>query len=155
MKLIRATTEPDRFPESYDHVINIYLGMTDDTTPSNLIKRSNGYSTECDVVTMGVESGDLEPSGKLYDLEGDVVVSAVKRSEDGMGVIYRVYEPNGREAECVISSIDATEANVVDINEEPVSDLAIADGKVRFTVKPYSVITVRLSNQTTDQRRKV
>ncbi|MGN1099947.1 MAG: glycoside hydrolase family 38 C-terminal domain-containing protein, partial [Christensenellales bacterium] len=143
MKLIRATAEPDKYPESYEHSVKVYLSLADTATPSELIAKSAGFCIDCDSVTMGAESGNLAPAGKFFRLEGDVVLSTVKRSEKDKARIFRVYETNGNNVECSLKVDGLRDAFLVNINEEPIRSLKVTDGTAYFDVRPYSVVTVK------------
>jgi alpha-mannosidase len=78
-----------------------------------------------------------------------VILSALKRAEDGDGVILRFYETKGEKADAEITLFKApTEVRVVNMLEEEDAELAKAvkqDGKsLTLLVNPFEIVTLKL-----------
>jgi len=89
-------------------------------------------------------------SASLVEVEpGNVIVSAIKGAEDGEGIVFRVQEINGKQAEGKITLplliiASAREANAV---EAPGKDLDADAHSVRFSIKPHQVVTIRVTTR--------
>ena len=76
----------------------------------------------------------------------NVVISTLKKGEDGNGSIVRFYETEGKFAKAKLTGLKpiskATLTNMLEYDEQklPVN----ADGSVEISVKPYEIITIRL-----------
>jgi alpha-mannosidase len=79
-----------------------------------------------------------------------VVVEAVKAADDRSGdLIVRCYESlGGRAATTVKANFTVRRASLTDLLERPVEDLDVGAGQlVRLELKPFQVVTLRLSPQ--------
>lgn len=98
------------------------------------------------------------PVEPLVSVE-DVAVEAVKLAEDGSGdVIVRLYEPYGRHTTTTLTChFDADDVVETDLLEDPLLDNPraqvpptavtgeLVDGQVTVTVRPFQVVTLRMS----------
>jgi alpha-mannosidase len=80
-----------------------------------------------------------------------VTVEAIKLADDRSGdVVVRVYEALGGRATGVVrTGFPLGRAEVVDLLERPVADGVVpveADGGVRVSLRPFQVLTLRLSS---------
>jgi mannosylglycerate hydrolase len=78
---------------------------------------------------------------------GDVLqVTALKRSEDGVGLVVRCYNPGHRTVKgTLISKVAIAGAHYTDLPESAVRRIAVADGnRLTFTAKPKRIITLKL-----------
>ncbi|HEV7300319.1 MAG TPA: glycoside hydrolase family 38 C-terminal domain-containing protein [Tepidisphaeraceae bacterium] len=80
----------------------------------------------------------LEPS--------TVVLSTVKRPEDGVAraAIVRVYESVGRATDVVLRIPAATSAQRTDLREWPGDVIPIVEGAMRFHIRPFEIVTLRV-----------
>ena len=89
-------------------------------------------------------SGNLGLEGKLFELSGNVRVSAVKGSEDGNGVVIRLYDVTGKDSkvglECYKKIIAAELTNT---NEKTILKLPVNNGKIEVDIPHNSVVTVK------------
>ncbi|MEX0785301.1 MAG: glycosyl hydrolase-related protein [Dehalococcoidia bacterium] len=87
------------------------------------------------------------PSGSLLDVEGDgVVVTALKRAEDGDGTVVRLYNtldsPSGGR---VRLAERWDRAQVVDMKEDALGPADVAGGWVRLNLRSNEIVTLRFS----------
>ena len=76
----------------------------------------------------------------------NVILDAVKKAQDGDGVILRVYEAEGRRGDVTVT-LPCPAANVAENNlmEEPTDGAVVHDGdSFTFTIKPFEVRTFRV-----------
>jgi alpha-mannosidase len=75
----------------------------------------------------------------------NLVVEAVKRAEDGDGIIVRLYECHNCRGVAELSCARPIRSAVLcDLEEGEIQDLDLPDGLVRFDYKPFEIITIRL-----------
>ncbi len=74
-----------------------------------------------------------------------VIIETVKRAEDGHGYIVRLYENQRRRGEITLQTVfslaSVHRCTLLEENQEPLAHL---DTLVRFTIKPYEIVTLRL-----------
>ena len=91
--LLRASYEPDPYPETGRHSFSIGIGFASGSDAA-VIRAANGFVRSVEGVAVQPASGKLPLTASLLSVEGDAVVSAVKPSEDGEGIVVRVYNPS-------------------------------------------------------------
>ncbi len=75
----------------------------------------------------------------------NVVIETIKRSEDGRGVVIRMYESeNALTRTTVTVNTDFARAYVCNLLEEQESEAQVAGRKISVTLKPYEVVTLKL-----------
>ena len=91
--------------------------------------------------------GKLPKTWGLLDVSApNVVVSALMPSEDGHGVIARVYEASGRSAANVKIHFSGrlTEASEVNLMEDKIQSIAVQNNSIMFDLRPYEIKTFRV-----------
>lgn len=90
--------------------------------------------------------GFLDPVFSFFSTDcPNVIIEAVKREEDGEGIILRLYECFNRRTKVILrSGLGAAEAYECSMLEEIEQALAVEKGQVRFTIKPYEIKTILL-----------
>jgi alpha-mannosidase len=89
-------------------------------------------------------------SALLAVLTDGVAVEAVKEAEDGSGVIVRLWETTGRHRAAVINiASEFTAVALVDLLEETVDRLALEQGILRLSFKPFEIISLKLERNAT------
>jgi alpha-mannosidase len=75
----------------------------------------------------------------------NVVIETIKQAEDGQGLIVRLYESQRRRGEFTLTAAfplaEAWRTNLLEENQER---LEIEDHQLRFSIKPYQIVTLRL-----------
>jgi alpha-mannosidase len=81
--------------------------------------------------------------------EPAVRVEAVKLAEDRSGdVVVRLYESEGSRARATLRpGFACTGARIVDLLERRLDDVALVDGQVRLSLRPFEIVTVRLARR--------
>ena len=139
--LIRSSTEPDPYPEFGKHVIKIGVGIGGCCDIPEAVEK---FVHPVSFASNNKHCGALELNGKLFTVDGDVTVSAVKSAED-CGTVLRVSNPKCCEA--ALASITFTKAVkcavIVDITEKHIISECKVDGnKVSFDVPAYGMVTL-------------
>jgi len=106
-------------------------------TPLTAICGKPGTGTEAALLPVSKSFLDVEPA--------NIMVSAMKRAEDGHGTIIRFYESQGRYTKARITGFKPfTKAFLTDMLEYNLSELPVnTDGSLEIQVKPYDIITIR------------
>jgi mannosylglycerate hydrolase len=108
------------------------------------------YNFNSPVVAYGTvrHGGRLPVAASLVRLEpDDLVLSAVKKSEDGNGLIVRFFNISNHEVKGRLSTYRKIEkASWVNLNEDLVRSLHVEeDGTVPLTVVKHKIVTIRLT----------
>jgi alpha-mannosidase len=75
----------------------------------------------------------------------NVIVTAVKKSEDENALILRFYEWAGKQGDVDIQlPPGATSASETDLMERPLGDLPVSKGEVKVPTKPYEIKTIKV-----------
>ena len=89
--------------------------------------------------------GHIDYAGSLVQVESPAfAVSAIKRAEDGDGIIVRLYNTFDTTAATAID-VPSTSGGVsmVNLNEEHVADLRRDEDGVGITARPNEIVTLR------------
>lgn len=90
-----------------------------------------------------VKSGCDENSESLIELDGDVAVSIVKPSEDGKGIIIRLYNPtNDSKTAALKFKFEAKNAAEVDLAENVLQKSEIFNDELKMEIGPHKIKTV-------------
>lgn len=140
--LIRSSCDPDRYPELGFHKIKIGVGAVE--------KDAVRKTAECFVhpvcFTAGrKQKGNLPLKKSLFNIDGDVMTSAVKIAEDSLDVIVRVADVSGKDQTVNINGYEGvTKAYIVDANEKVIEECKVANGAVSVPVKANSIAAIKL-----------
>ena len=76
----------------------------------------------------------------------NIVIETIKQAESGNDVVVRLYESQRRRGKVTLTtSFDVAEAWHANLMEEPQTSLAIEGNKISLFVKPYEIVTLRLT----------
>ncbi|WP_407571884.1 alpha-mannosidase [Deinococcus altitudinis] len=73
-----------------------------------------------------------------------LMLSALKRAEEGEDLILRVYEPHGTAGEAVVTLGGLTGAERVNLLEGAGEEIPVQHGAVKLDVRPFELLTLRL-----------
>ncbi|MCG8307934.1 MAG: glycosyl hydrolase-related protein [Cytophagales bacterium] len=100
------------------------------------------------LLPIALNSGNNLPSSgnSFMNIDKDhVLLSAVKRSEDGKGVIIRLYEDQNRRGIVNITFMhDIIRAFECDPFEKEIEEVELVGGDLQFSIKPFEVRTFKL-----------
>jgi alpha-mannosidase len=96
-------------------------------------------------VTTTAGKGQLAPRASLLSVAPSaLVLSALRAADDGQGIIVRLYniasQPTSGEVRLEEPYDDV---QVVNLNEEPLGPAKVEDGRVRLSLKPNEIVTLR------------
>jgi alpha-mannosidase len=92
-------------------------------------------------LVMEPRDGGLHESRSFFAIDGDgVVLTAIKRAEDGQGIVLRLVESLGNDVEGSVRLPDEIESAIeVDLLERRVGDAAFEGNRLRFTVLAHEI----------------
>ena len=148
LSLLRGPTWPDPEADQGHHHFRYALYPHAGDWKQALSVR-HGYDFDYKLKAMQVEphAGELPAEHSFAGVaDGNVVLTAMKRSEDGKGIVLRFYEWAGKEGNVTLTvPPGATSAAVVNLMEKPEGDaLSVTGDKVTVPVKPYEIQTVKV-----------
>ena len=140
--LIRASTEPDPYPEIGIHNIEFMLFCACASKNEGLLKQSAGYNTPPVVISGGVHDGGMPVMQSLLTSSAGAVISAVKNPECGCAnkLIVRVYEPDGNDAAVALKfNAPVKAASFTDALEVPKQgDVKVSGNSAEFALKAFA-----------------
>jgi 2-O-(6-phospho-alpha-D-mannosyl)-D-glycerate hydrolase len=135
---------------SFDYALYPYAGSWQ-ANAAQVQHQASAFNTGITTTAASAYSGRLDPTWSFVRLEpADLVLSAIKRAEDGSGLILRWYNPLASEVTADLSTaLDFSRADVVSLNEEIRSAIPGEDDAPtrhwRVTTPAGGLVTVRLA----------
>lgn len=127
VNLIRGSYDPDPYPEIGIHTINLGI-WAGSCSASNLIEQSERFQHPVSICANSVHPGSLPVVHSFIQVDG-VKISAIKRSENGKGLIFRLYNPSSEASSLHIHmAVPPKEAYAVDFLERYLSAEIILRG---------------------------
>ncbi|MBE0664748.1 MAG: alpha-mannosidase, partial [Candidatus Aminicenantes bacterium] len=82
----------------------------------------------------------------FFSVEGSgVIIDAVKLAEDGSGLVFRLYEANGKaENAALVFFRKPTQAVATDLLENEITPLVIKDGRLELSFRAFEIKTVKV-----------
>ena len=109
---------------------------------ADTVKEAYNVNQPAYVVAGGEEGKSYSFASVSHD---NVILETVKQSEDGAGTVLRFYEcQNARTKATVTVPANFTKAYATNLLEQVEQELAVVDGKVTFTIKPFEIFTIVL-----------
>jgi alpha-mannosidase len=144
--LLRASFDPDPYPEYGVHTMTVGLALSDSQRNESLAAIRSELVHDLPWASGKRHAGSLPLGGRLFSMEGDALVSAVKTAEDspdGQTLILRLYDANGAGAAVTLRFFKALKAaSIVDLNENRLESLPVSGREVKFAIPPHQVVTV-------------
>ncbi len=93
-----------------------------------------------------MQESEYLPGESFLTVDADnVVIETIKQSEDGQGIIVRLYECMRRRQLITLRAGFSLQAvQRVNLLEETLENLGVKNREVSFTIKPYEIISLRL-----------
>lgn len=148
LTILRASYDPDPLPEVGEQDVDFALVVHDGRlAPSALTREAHAYNHPMAVVGTDVHEGPLPlAAGHLEIRDPNVMLSGLKRAEEGDAAIIRLYEIEGKQtaARVRLSPALAGEPRETDLLERPLEDgMARRDADdVVVTIPAYGIATV-------------
>jgi alpha-mannosidase len=99
------------------------------------------------IVMEGKKSGGNLPDSNFFleVSEPNVIVTILKKAEDGSGMVLRCYETDGRDTDLSITLLNNLKsAEQTNIIEQEGKEIGLKDGKLRFHIGAHAIETFKL-----------
>jgi Alpha-mannosidase len=138
--LIRSSFDPDPYPELGRHHIKLGVMLT---CPDCAKKYAQLFCHPVVFSSGTKHGGSLPLCGKAFELDGDVMVSAVKTAEDG-GLVLRVSDWHGKAQQVSVKfEKQPVSAELVDLTERhKLGEAKVSGDSVSFEVGANSLATL-------------
>jgi len=148
LSLLRSPTWPDPLADRGRHRFAYALyPHAGPPTSSGVIAEAHSFNSPLRVVSIGRGDGDVPREHSIVDPhDGGVVISALKAADDGDGTIVRLHEAFGGRRRVGLQLPGATQANRVDLLENPTQHdpLPVRDGRIDLALHPFELVTLRI-----------
>jgi alpha-mannosidase len=149
LTLLRSPTWPDpqadRGKQHFAYSLYPHEGTWRD---ADTVRRGYEFNYQLRAMQVQPHSGTLPPVHSFFSIQpATLVMTAIKKSEDGNDLILRIYDWAGKKADAEVSVPGgATRAVMANLMEAPEGvPLAISGNKISVGVGPYSINTLRVS----------
>ena len=142
LTLIKTSHYPDETGDVGEHEFSYALyPHIGDWREGNVIAEAYKFNMPAGAIC-GVKAKDTR---SLIRLEGKgAVIETVKPAEDGDGTVIRLYECfGGRRSIKLTPGFEFESARIVNILEEELESVAVEDGAVRLTLRPYQILSIK------------
>ena len=92
--------------------------------------------------------GELLAIGSFLSIQpsGKIMLSALKRSEDGKGIVMRMWNTtSNRQNVTVATTLPIKSVKCLLLDEIPVADMSFSEGKIKFEIGPHKIETILLA----------
>ena len=148
LTLLRSPIWPDPDADREHHHFRYALyPHTGDWKQALSVRHGYEFNYRLKAIQVEAHTGALPTAHSFAGIaEKNVVLTAMKRTEDGKGLLMRFYEWAGKGGNVTLTTpAGATSASVANLMEVPEgSPLTVSGGKVTVPVTPYEIQTVRL-----------
>ncbi len=150
LSLLRSPTWPDpmadRGRHEFTYALYPHAGSWSD---AQVVRRGQELNQPLLArVVEGVPPGNrpLPVAQSFFSVAGEgVILDAVKRAEDGSGLVLRLYEANGRAEKATLRCFHAPQAAALtDLLEKEIAPLAVKAGGIALSFRPFEIKTVKV-----------
>lgn len=151
LNLLRSTYDPDPLPEVGEHEMNLCIAPAPRACDAAAVTAAaDAFCHALKPVGTGVHAGTLPLSASILRVEGDnIAVSGLKQTEEGKGLVLRLYETGGHPATASISPFSALgvlDGTAVNFHEEPTGEATPREGAaILVSIPPHGIRSVRLA----------
>ncbi|MDQ6652042.1 MAG: glycosyl hydrolase-related protein, partial [Acidobacteriota bacterium] len=156
LSLLRSPVWPDPEADRGHHHFRYALYPHSGDWKQALTER-HGYEYNYNLRAMQVDAhaGSLPAEHSYSSVRGDnVILTAIKKAEDGDGLIFRFYEWAGKTGDVAITvPAGATSATLTNLMEQSEgSPLTVSKDQVTVPVHPYEIVSVRVNYPEVQQK---
>ena len=149
ISLLRSPTWPDadadRGPQHFAYALYPHAG---DWKQALTVRRGYEFNERLRALPVSSHTGARGAEHSFVGVDQDnVVLTAVKKTEDGDALLFRFYEWAGKNSQVQLSvPAGATSATLTNLMEQPEgAPLTVSrDGKITVPVHPYEIVSVRV-----------
>jgi alpha-mannosidase len=148
LSLLRSPTSPDPNADRGQHHFSYSLyPHAGDWKQALTVRRGYEFNYKLNAFAVDAHEGRLPAEHSYVDLKPDnVVLTALKKTEDGDALLLRFYEWAGQSGDAVITvPAGAISARLTNLMEEPYGrDLALNGGRIVVPFHPFEIVSVRV-----------
>lgn len=147
ISLLKAATYPNPVADRGEHEFTYSLYPHKGTlAESGTVKEGYLLNQPLTVMPIGKQDGSIPDNYSLVSSSDKAfVIETVKRAENGDGFIVRGYESlNGKVKTDVRFGFDVKSAELCDLQENKISDLAVDGSTVKLSVSNFEIVTLRV-----------
>jgi alpha-mannosidase len=153
LRMIRSSFDPDPTPEVNQQTVRYSMYFHEGATdPATLTRLGAAWNHPLLVIPANLQEGDAPVTRSFARVVTPaVVISALKEAEDGSGLVLRLTEMNGQDADAVVEIDPAlaagmSQAKCLDLMERlSDGDATFAGSTLRVPIRANSTVTVILS----------
>jgi alpha-mannosidase len=149
LSLLRSPTWPDPEADRGHHQFSYSLyPHSGDWKQALTVRRGYEFNYQLRAQQVDAHDGALPAKHSFVGVVADnVVLTAVKKAEDGDALVLRIYEWAGKTADVRIQLPEgATSASLTNLMEKPDGGtLAVADHGITVPVHPFEIVSVRVN----------
>jgi alpha-mannosidase len=153
LTLLRSSYDPDPLPELGNHIIRFAVQPhVGEWTPSDATRAGYAFNLPFNVVGTDVHPGELPASAGHAEVRTpNVMLSGMKKAEDGDALIVRLYEMEGKPTTAQVRLSEAlcpanAPAEEVDLVEQSltVNTARMTDGVLSANIPAFGLVTVKV-----------
>jgi alpha-mannosidase len=147
INLLRSPNWPDPTADRSEHDFTYSLfPHRGNHIQGEVVKNAYELNVLLDTYSLKSQSGELPPNWSFLSMDCDnVVVSSVKKAEDGNGIIVRLYEAFGQNNQAILTfGIDIKKALLTNLIEDKIEDLSVETNTITVPFKPFEIQTIRI-----------
>jgi alpha-mannosidase len=149
LTLLRSPTWPDPDADrEHHHFVYALYPHAGDWKQAMTVRRGYEFNYALKAVQVVPHTGEMPAEHSFASLDADnVVLTAMKKTEDGSGLLLRFYEWAGKGGNVTLTvPKGASSATLTNLMEKPEGGvLPVSGDKVTVPVTPYQIQTVRLN----------
>jgi alpha-mannosidase len=148
LNLLRSPGHPDPVADRAQHQFTYaLLPHRGDHIQGGVAREGYALNVPMSAEEVRAARGELAPVMSLVTVDStNVVVEAVKPSEDGTGVVVRLYENAGARTTATLGTAFASgTATLTNLLEEPIAALPVRRGAVKLEFGPFEILTVKFT----------
>lgn len=144
LDLLRSSTSPDTNADQGVHQFRYALyPHVGDAMQAKVEQKALAFNIRPTIVEGKAKSCSLPKSFLLIDSE-NIEVTAVKQSEDGNGIIIRLFETNGVQTTANCQLPENCSAVSCDLMENEMSAIMQTGNSIQLKLKPFEIYTLKL-----------
>jgi alpha-mannosidase len=153
LRMVRSSFDPDHAPEVAQSTVRYSIYLHDQpATPAELTRLGANWNHPPLVIPANLQEGTAPASESFLQVENEnVVLTSLKKPEEGEGVVLRLAELNGVTTEATVHLhseliVGLATATLVDPMERPIEgSLSYSEGTLKVTIPAHNFVSVRLS----------
>lgn len=147
LSLLRSPTAPDPVADRGHHRFTYaLLPHAGDFRDGRVVEEAHALNNPLRLRALETHPGALPPQASFFSLDrSGLIIDTVKPSEDGDGMILRLYESRGSRGRFKLSTtLPAARITETDLLEADRRDLPVNEGGVLLSVRPFEILTLRV-----------